>query len=42
MKISLMHPIKDPQLAAGLAEFEQAVPGGITLDDIPTTRHTID
>jgi acetyl esterase/lipase len=33
-----MHPITDPQLAAGLAGFEQAVPGGITLDDIPATR----
>lgn len=33
-----MHPITDPQLVAGLAGFEEAVPGGITLDDIPTTR----
>lgn len=33
-----MHPITDPQLAAGLAAFEMAVPGGITLDDIPATR----
>jgi acetyl esterase/lipase len=37
-----MHPIKDPQLAAGLAEFEQAVPGGITVDDIPATRQVLD
>lgn len=37
-----MHPIRDPQLAAGLAGFEQAVPGGITLDDIPTMRHFLD
>jgi acetyl esterase/lipase len=34
----LMHPITDPQLAAGLAQFEQVVPDGITLDDIPATR----
>ena len=33
-----MHPITDPQLAEGLAGFEQAVPGGISLDDIPATR----
>jgi len=33
-----MHPITDPQLVAGLAEFEKVVPGGITLDDIPATR----
>lgn len=33
-----MHPMTDPQLVAGLARFEQAVPGGITLDDIPATR----
>ena len=33
-----MYPITDPQLAAGLSRFEQAVPGGITLDDIPTMR----
>ena len=33
-----MHPITDPQLAAGLAQFEQVVPDGITLDDIPATR----
>ena len=32
-----MHPITDPQLAAGLAGFEEAV-GSITLDDIPATR----
>lgn len=37
-----MHPITDPQLAAGLAVFEQAVPGGITLDDIPATRQFLD
>lgn len=33
-----MRAITDPQLAAGLAAFEQAIPGGITLDDIPATR----
>ena len=33
-----MHPITDPQLAAGLAAFEEAVPGGLTLDDIPARR----
>ena len=37
-----MHPITDPQLAEGLAGFEQAVPGGITLDDIPATRELLD
>lgn len=37
-----MHPITDPQLAAGLAGFEAAVPGGITLDDIPATRRFLD
>lgn len=33
-----MHPITDPQLAAGLATFEEIVPGGLNLDDIPATR----
>ncbi|MCA9965064.1 MAG: alpha/beta hydrolase [Anaerolineales bacterium] len=33
-----MHPLTDPQLIEGLALFEQMVPGGITLDDIPATR----
>ncbi|NKQ36012.1 MAG: alpha/beta hydrolase [Chloroflexi bacterium] len=34
-----MHPITDPQIAAGLAAFEEIVPsGGINLDDIPTAR----
>lgn len=33
-----MHPITDPQLVAGLAVFEQTVPGGIALDDIPAAR----
>ncbi len=37
-----MHPITDPQLAAGLAGFEQAVPGGFRLDDIPATRQFLD
>jgi acetyl esterase/lipase len=37
-----MHRIKDPQLAAGLAGFEQAVPGGFALDDIPATRQFVD
>ena len=37
-----MHPIRDPQLVAGLAGFEQALPGGLTLDDIPTTRRILD
>ena len=37
-----MHPITDPQLVAGLAGFEEAVPGGITLDDIPATRQFLD
>ena len=35
-----MHPITDPQLAAGLAGFEEAI-GGITLDDIPATRQML-
>ncbi len=33
-----MHPITDPQLAARLALFERAIPGGITLENIPATR----
>lgn len=33
-----MHPITDPQLAARLALFQRAVPGGIMLDDIPAAR----
>lgn len=33
-----MRQIRDPQLAAGLAAFQQAIPGGITLDNIPATR----
>lgn len=37
-----MHPIRDPQLAAGLAGFEQAVPGGLVLHDIPATRRFLD
>ena len=37
-----MHPLTDPQLIEGLAGFEQVVPGGITLDDIPATRQFLD
>ena len=37
-----MHPLTDPQLVEGLAGFEQAIPGGITLDDIPATRQFMD
>ncbi len=37
-----MHTFTDPQLAAGLAGFEQAVPGGITLDDIPAARRFLE
>ncbi len=37
-----MHPITDPQLLEGLAAFEEAVPGGIKLDDIPATREFLD
>jgi acetyl esterase/lipase len=37
-----MHPITDPQLAAGLAAFEQMVPDGLVLDDIPATRAFMD
>jgi acetyl esterase/lipase len=33
-----MHRLRDPQLAAGLAGFKKAIPGGITLDNIPATR----
>jgi acetyl esterase/lipase len=33
-----MHPITDPQLVEGLAAFEQAIPGGINLDDILGAR----
>jgi acetyl esterase/lipase len=36
-----MHPITDPQLAAGLATFEELVPGGFSLDDIPATRELV-
>ncbi|MEM7736946.1 MAG: alpha/beta hydrolase [Deinococcota bacterium] len=37
-----MHPMTDPQLIAALAAFEQVLPGGVTLDDIPTMRQTLD
>lgn len=37
-----MHPLSDPQLVAALDGFEQAVPGGITLNDIPATRQMLD
>ena len=37
-----MYPISDPQLAAALAGFEQMVPGGISLDDIPAARKFVD
>lgn len=37
-----MHPIADTQLAAALTRFEQAVPGGYNLDDIPATRQFIE
>jgi acetyl esterase/lipase len=37
-----MHPINDPQLVEALAGFEQALPGGLTLDDIPATRKILD
>ena len=33
-----MHSITDPQLAAALAVYEQAVPGGLNLGDIPAAR----
>lgn len=33
-----MSPLKDPELAAALAQFEALVPGGFNLDDIPGTR----
>ena len=33
-----MHPLTDTQLIEGLAEFEKAVPGGLSLDDIPAMR----
>jgi acetyl esterase/lipase len=36
-----MHPITDPELMAGLAAFQAAIPGGITLDDIPATRQML-
>jgi acetyl esterase/lipase len=36
-----MHPITDPELVAGLAAFQAALPGGLTLDDIPATRQTL-
>jgi acetyl esterase/lipase len=31
----------DPQLIAALAAFEEVLPGGVTLDDIPTMRQTL-
>ena len=37
-----MHPITDPQLAAGLAGLERALPDGIALDDIPAIRKKMD
>lgn len=37
-----MHPIRDPQLAEALSIFEQALPGGLNLDDIPAMRATLD
>ncbi|MEM6428458.1 MAG: alpha/beta hydrolase [Deinococcota bacterium] len=37
-----MHPMTDPQLIAALAAFEDVLPGGVTLDDIPTMRQTLD
>lgn len=37
-----MRPITDPQLVAGLDGFERALPGGISLDDIPATRKMMD
>lgn len=37
-----MHPMTDPQLVAALTAFEEAVPTGITLDDIPATRQLIE
>lgn len=36
-----MHPVRDPELAAGLAEFEKMMPGGFNLDNIPATRQMI-
>lgn len=33
-----MHPIKDPQLAAALDGFNQLLPNGLELEDIPATR----
>ncbi len=36
-----MHPMTDPQLIAALAAFEEVLPGGVTLDDIPTMRQTL-
>ncbi|MEM7118670.1 MAG: alpha/beta hydrolase [Chloroflexota bacterium] len=37
-----MHPITDPQLADGLAGFEQAFGSNLSLDDIPATRQFLD
>jgi hypothetical protein len=37
-----MYPISDPQLTAALAGFEQMVPGGISLEDIPAARIFVD
>lgn len=35
-----MHSIKDPQLLEALAVYQQALPGGVDLDDIPAARQT--
>jgi len=37
-----MHPIKDQQLKAGLAQLELAIPGGINLNDIPAARQLME
>jgi acetyl esterase/lipase len=36
-----MHPITDSELVAGLAAFQAAIPGGLTLDDIHATRQML-
>jgi acetyl esterase/lipase len=37
-----MHPIRDPQLVAALDGYNQLVPGGLALDDIPAARTFLD
>ena len=37
-----MYPIRDPQLVTALNNFDQLLPNGIDLDDIPAMRVIFD